>query len=149
LKASNVLGVALLITEIVSIGLFLVCGQTIFSIIGSVAPGSGQIPVVEDQATQTASLTFTFSPRNNGLLAVDLDLGFGLTLSDGSYTLKNTTTVSLNPGAGRDVSLSIRVPIAVLQDYSNVGGTVDIYTSIGTLNGLVHLDYSSRSEGVG
>ncbi len=149
MKASRALGFVVLILEVASIGLFLVCGQTIFSIMGTVASGGGELPIVEDPQTQTATLTFTFTPRNTGLLAVNLDVGFGLTMTDGSFTTKNTTTVSLQPGAGTDVSLSLKVPMAVLQEYSNAGGTFDIYTSIRTLNDVVRLDFNAKSEGGG
>lgn len=147
MKASRALGIVILILEVASVGLFLVCGQTIFSIMGTVTPGGGELPVVEDPQTQTATLTFTFTPRNTGMLAANVEVGFGLTTTDGSFETKNTTTVSLQPGAGREVPLSIRVPLTVLQDYSNAGGTLDIYTSIRTLNDLVRLDYNVKSEG--
>ncbi len=149
MKVSRALGIILIILEVISVGLFLVCGQTVFSIIRSVTPPGGQIPVIEDQQTQTATMTFTFTPRNTGLLAVNLDVGFGLTLTDGSYAVKNTTWIYVPPGVEKDVSLSLRVPLSVLQTYSNTGGTFDIYTSIKTLNDLVRLDYTSKSEGGG
>ena len=149
MKASRVLGIVLLVLEVLSVGLFLVCGQTIFSIIGTVTPPGGQIPIVEDQQTQTATLTFTFTPRNTGLLSVNLDVGFGLTLTDGSFAVKNTTAISLPPGSAKVVSLTIKVPMSALQEYSNSGGTFDIYTSTKTLYNLVRFDYNSKSEGGG
>ncbi len=147
MKASRALGIVILILEVASVGLFLVCGQTIFSIMGTVTPRGGELPVVEDHQTQTAMLTFTFTPRNTGMLAANVEVGFGLTMTDGSFETMNTTTVSLQPGAERELSLSIRVPLAALQEYSNSGGTLDIYTSIKTLNDIVRLDYYVKSEG--
>ena len=85
----------------------LVCGQTIFSLLGTVTQWGGEIPVDEDQQTQTATLTFTFTPRNSGLLAANVDVGFGITITDGSLH-KNTTTINLPPGAERESSLTIR-----------------------------------------
>lgn len=149
LKTSRALGFVILILELASVGLFLVCGQTIFSIMGTATPGGGELPVLEDQETQTALITFTFTPRNTGLLAANLEMGFGMTITDGSFDTKNTTTVNIQPGAGREVSLSIRVPIEVLQRYANGGGTLDIYTSIRTLNDIVGLNYNVKSEGGG
>jgi hypothetical protein len=131
------------------LGLFLICGQTILSLLGSVVPSGGTIPVSFDEPTQIATVTLSVTPHNSGYIAARLNLGFGLTLTDGSFMVKNTTTISLVPGAQQSVSLSIKVPVDKLRDYTNAKGTLDIYTSIITLNDLVRLDYNSRSEGSG
>jgi hypothetical protein len=109
--------------------------------------GGGQIPVVVDEATQVATLTYASEPKNGGLLPVKLGIGFGMTLSDGSYSVKNVTTVSLQPGEQRGVSLTLKVPLARLQQYSDGNGTLDIYTSFSTLSDLVRLDYNALAEG--
>jgi hypothetical protein len=142
-----VIGVALLILEVAGVGLFLLCGQTIYSLIGSVAPGGSNIPVKVDESTQIATITFTFTPHNTGYLAARMNLGFGLSLTDGSFMVKNTTSIYLSPGKQQNVDLSINVPSKILQDYANAKGTLDIYTSIFTLNDLVRIDYNSKSEG--
>ena len=148
MKTSRLLGVALIILEVAGIALFLVCGQTTFSLLETVMPnGSGEIPISVDQQTQIATLTFTFTPRNSGLIAANVNVGFGVTLTDGSFTVKNATTIYLPPGAEKDVSLTIRVPVDKLQAYADAKGTLDIYTSIRTLNDLVRLDYNAKSEG--
>ena len=148
MKTSRLLGALLIVLEVASIGLFLVCGQTIFSMMGTVSPsGGGQIPVVVDEATQVATLTYDAAPKNGGLLPVKLGIGFGITLSDGSYTVKNVTTVSLQPGEQWGVSLTLKVPMARLQQYANGAGTLDIYTSYSTLYDLVRLDYNALAEG--
>jgi hypothetical protein len=148
MKTSRVLGALLVVLEVASIGLFLVCGQTIFSMLSTVTPsGGGQIPVVVDAATQIATLTYASAPRNGGLLPVKLGIGFGITLSDGSYSVKNVTTVNLQPGEQRDVSLTLKVPVARLQQYANGNGTLNIYTSFSTLSDLVRLDYNALAEG--
>ena len=149
MKTSQIIGVALLILEVVGLGLFLVCGQTIFSLMGSVTPSGGNLPVVVDEPTQIATITFTFTPQNTGYLAARLNLGFGLTLTDGTFTVKNTTSIYLTPGAQANVDLSIKVPVNKLQEYANAKGTLDIYTSIITLNDLVKINYNSMSEGGG
>jgi hypothetical protein len=141
------IGIALLILEIAGIGLFLVCGQTIFSLMDSVTPTGGNLPVKVDEPTQIATITFTFTPHNTGYLAAKMNLGFGLTLTDGSFTTKNTTTLYLSPGSQQNVDLSIKVPVAIMQEYANAKGSLDIYTSIITLNDLVRIDYNSMSEG--
>jgi hypothetical protein len=146
LKTSQLLGVVLIILEFTSIALFLVCGQTIFSVLGTVT-GGGEIPVVVDDKTNIATLTFTFTPKNGGLIAANVNLGFGVTLTDGSFSVKNETTVSLPPGTQQNISLKIKVPVEKLQEYTNAKGTLDIYTSIRTLNDLVKMDYNSKSEG--
>lgn len=148
MKTSQVLWVLLLVLEVVSIGLFLLCGQAIYSMLSTVSPsGGGQIPVDVDEAAQIATLTYASMPRNGGLLAVKLDIGFGITLSDGSYSAKNMTTVNLKPGEQRDVRLTLKVPVAKLQQYADAKGTLDIITSFSTLNNLVKLDYNARAEG--
>ncbi len=116
---------------------------------GSVTPSGGNLPVVVDEPTQIATITFTFTPQNTGYLAARLNLGFGLTLTDGTFTVKNTTSVYLTPGAQANVDLSIKVPVNKLQEYANAKGTLDIYTSIITLNDLVRINYNSMSEGGG
>jgi hypothetical protein len=143
------IGVVLLILEMVGVGLFLLCGQTIFSLMGSVTPTGGNLPVVVDEPTQIATITFTFTPHNTGYLAAKLNVGFGFTLSDGSFTVKNTTTLYLTPGSQYNADLSIKVPVAKIHEYANAKGTLDIYTSIITLNDLVRIDYNSRAEGGG
>ena len=149
MKTSSVLGAVLLILELGSVALFLVCGQTIFSLLGTVTGGGGEIPVVIDNEAQVATLTFTFAPRNGGLLAAIVGVGFGVTFTDGSYSVKNSTTVYLPPGEGEEVSLSIKVPLDKLQEYADANGTLDIYTSIKTLNDIVRLDYNAKTEGGG
>ena len=51
MKTSRTLGIVILILEVASVGLFLICGQTIFSIMGTVTPGGGELPVVDDPQT--------------------------------------------------------------------------------------------------
>ena len=149
MKTSQILGIVLIILEITSVALFLVCGQTIFSLLGTVAGEGGEIPVIVDQKTQIATLTFTFTPKNSGLIAANVIMGFGITLTDGSFSVKNQTTVSLPPGTQQSVSLNIKVPVEKLQEYADAKGTLNIYTSIRTLNDLVKLDYNSKNEGGG
>ncbi|MGD0803777.1 MAG: hypothetical protein ABSA11_06870 [Candidatus Bathyarchaeia archaeon] len=140
---------ALLIIEVAGVGLFLLCGQTILSLFGSAIHNGGNLPVTVDEPTQIATITFTFTPHNTGYLSAHMNLGFGLTLTDGSFTVKNTTSVYLPPGAQENIDLSIKVPMKNFQDYTNAKGTLDIYTSIITLNDLVRIDYNSMSEGGG
>jgi hypothetical protein len=147
LKASRILGILLIVIEVASIALFLLCGSTIFSLMSTVTPGGGEIPIEVDETTQTATLTFTFTPRNGGYLDATVNVGFGVTLSDGSYSAKNTTSINLPPGVEKDVSLTLRVPVEKLREYADAKGTLDIYTSIRTLNGLVSLEFNAFSEG--
>ncbi len=148
MKTSRVLGALLAVLEVASIGIFLVCGQTIFSMMGTVSPsGGGQIPVDIDEVTQVATLTYETQPKNGGLLPVKLGIGFGITLANGSYSVKNVTTVDLQPGEQKGVSLTLRVPLARLQEYAEGNGTLDIYTSFSTLYGLARLDYNALAEG--
>jgi hypothetical protein len=150
LKSSRVIGALLLNLQVAGIGVFLLCGQTIFSLLSTVTPsGGGEIPVEVDQQTQVATLTFTFTPRNGGLIAARLNLGFGVSLTDGSFSAKNTTSVYLPPGAQENISLTLKVPVEKLQAYSYTKGSLDIYTSILTLNDLVRLDENVKSEGGG
>ena len=136
----------MIILEVASVGLLLLSGQTIFSLIGSITPSCSNLPVVVDEPSQIATITFTFTPHNTGYLAAHINLGFGLTLTDGSFSVKNTTSIYLTPGAQQNVDLSIKVPISKFQLYTNAKGTLDIYTSIFTLNDLVRIDYNSMSE---
>ncbi len=149
LKTSQIIGVALIILEVASVGLFLLSGQTLLSLIGSVTPSGSNLPVVVDEPSQIATITFTFTPHNTGYLAARINLGFGLTLTDGSFTVKNTTSIYLTPGAQQNVDLSIKVPVSKLLEYTNARGTLDIYTNIVTLNDLVRIDYNSMAEGGG
>jgi hypothetical protein len=149
LKTSQLLSVVLIIIEVTSVALFLVCGQTIFSVMGTVAGGGGVIPVVVDDKMNIATLTFKFTPKNGGLIAANVNVGFGVTLTDGSFSVKNETTVSLPPGSQQNISLKIKVPVDKLQEYANAKGTLDIYTSIRTLNDLVRMDYNAKSDGGG
>ena len=129
--------------------MFLLSGQTIFSLIGTVTPKGGAPNVSVDEHTQVVTITFTFTPHNMGYLAAHLNLGFGFTLTDGSFTVRNTTSVYLIPGAQQNVDLSIKVPVSKLQEYADAKGTLDIYTNIITLNDLVRIDYNSKAEGGG
>ena len=150
MKTSQLLGAVLIILEVASVALFLICGQTMFSLMGTVAPsGGGEIPVVVDEQTQIATLTFKCTPENRGFIAASVNIGFCVTLIDGSYSAKNTTKVYLPSGTQEDVSLTIKVPVEKLREYTDAKGTLDVYTSIRTLNDLVRLDYNSRIEGGG
>ena len=146
MKTSQLLGAVLIILEVASVALFLICGQTMFSLMGTVTP-SGEIPVVVDEQTQIATLTFKCTPENRGFIAASVNIGFGVTLIDGSYSAKNTTKVYLPSGTQEDVSLTIKVPVDKLREYTDAKGTLDVYTSIRTLNDLVRLDYNSKIEG--
>jgi hypothetical protein len=112
-------------------------------------PKGGVPNVSVDEHTQVVTITFTFTPHNTGYLAARVNLGFGLTLTDGSFIVRNTTSIYLTPGAQQNVDLSIKVPVSKLQEYADAKGTLDIYTSIFTLNDLVRIDYNSKAEGGG
>jgi hypothetical protein len=149
LKTSRLLGALLIVIEVASVALFLLCGQTIFTLLSTMTPRGSEVPVVVDEKTGVATITFTFTPRNGGYLAATVDVGFGVTLTDGSYSVKNTTSIYLPPGVEKDVSLSIHVPVEKLKEYADAKGTLDVYTSIRTLNDLVRLDYNALAEGGG
>ncbi len=130
------------------IGLFLLCGQTILSLLGTVAPsGGGIIPVEIDESAQFATLTYTSFPRNGGLLAAEIKVGFGVDLYDGSYSNRNNTTLYLKPGEERVVSLILRIPVSVLSTYSEAKGYLGIYTDVSTLGGLAGIAYNALAEG--
>jgi hypothetical protein len=93
------------------------------------------------------TLTFKCTPENRGFIAASVNIGFGVTLKDGSYSTKNTTKVYLPSGTQEDVILTIKVPIDKLREYTDAKGTLDVYTSIRTLNDLVRLDYNSKIKG--
>ena len=149
LKTSQIIGVVLIILEVAGVGLFLLSGQTIFSLIGTVVPKGVAPNVSVDEHAQVVTIMFTFTPHNTGYLAARMNLSFGLTLTDGSFTVRNATSVYLTPGAQQNVDLSIKVPVSKLQEYVDAKGTLDIYTSIITLNDLVRIDYNSKAEGGG
>ncbi len=147
-KRSRAIAVVLLVIQAASIGLFLLWGLTTLTILMTVSPsGGGQIPVVVDKAGQTATLTFTSSPRNGGLLPADVSVGFGVSLADGSYDNRNSTSVYLPPGGSGEVSLSLKVPVSVLNIYADAKGHLGIYTNVRTLWGLATLEYDALTEG--
>jgi hypothetical protein len=101
----------LIILEVASVALFLICGQTMFSLMGTVTPsGGGEIPVVVDEQTQIATLTFKCTPENRGFIAASVNIGFGVTLKDGSYSTRTLQKFTSHPGPKRTLSLQSRCP---------------------------------------
>ena len=148
MKASSALGLVILTAEVAGIALFLLCGQTIYSTLGTLAPdGGGEIPVSVDERTQVATLTYTVTPGNGGLLATRLRIGFGLTLVDGSYSARNDTSTLLQPGGSSEVRLTLKVPASKLRQFADGGGRLEVYTSLSTLNDLVTLGLNARTVG--
>jgi hypothetical protein len=148
MKTSTALTGLIFFLEVLGILLFVLCGYTIFSILSTVNPsGGGQIPISIDTKTQTATLTYTSKPTNSGFLPANLNIGFGLNLGDESYSAKNVTTVYMGQGKQSEVSLTLKVPLAKLEEYVGGKGTLEIYTSVNTLYGLVKIDYNALTKG--
>jgi len=136
-----------LVMQAAGIGLFLLTGQTIISLIETLAPSGEKIPVDINKATQIATLTYMSSPNNRGFLDATVQIGFGLELNDGSYSSRNSTTLHLLPGARGEVSLTLRVPVSVLSTYSDAKGYLGIYTNVRTLGSLAGIEYDALAEG--
>jgi hypothetical protein len=148
LKASGALGLIILTAEVTSIALLLICGQTMYSTLRTLTPGSGgEIPVTVDERTQVATLTYTSTPSNGGLLATRLRLGFGLTLDDGSYSARNDTSTLLQPGGSSEVKLTLKIPASMLKQLADGYGRFEVYSSLSTLNDLVTLGLNAKTVG--
>jgi hypothetical protein len=146
LKTSRTLGLLIIVLEIGGIAFLLLCGQTLLSIIGTATSG-GQIPTEIDQATGNAKLTFTVGPKNAGYLPALLTIGFGVSTTDGTFSVRNFTTIYLEPGKQTPTTLTLKVPQDKLQLYANGEGTLDVYTNTKTLWNLVSLDYNVKVKG--
>ena len=146
MKASRALSLLIIVLEVGGVAFLLLCGQTILTIIGTFSSG-GQIPTEINQATGVAKLTFTVSPKNGGYLPASLTIGFGVSSTDGSFSVSNFTTIYLEPGKQIPTTLTLEVPQDKLQLYANGGGTLDVYTNTKTLWDLVSLDYNVKMKG--
>jgi hypothetical protein len=148
LKASNALGLILLTTEVAGIVLFLLCGQTIYSTLRTLTPdGEGKIPISVDERTQVATLTYTSTPSNGGILATRLRISLGLTLDDDSYSARNDTSTLLQPGDSSEVKLTLKIPASKLKQFTDGYGRLEVYTSLSTLNDLVTLGLNAKTVG--
>jgi hypothetical protein len=148
MKTSKSLGWIITVVEIVTISLFLLSGQTIFAVMSTViSSGGGTIPMEIDQATGMAKLTFSVAPNNSGYLFAKLNIGFGISSADGSYSVRNMTTTNLDPGMKKNITLTLKVPVDELQRYTKGNGTFDVYMSIKTLYDLAGMDYNMKAQG--
>ncbi len=148
MKASNALGLIILTAEIAGIVFFLLCGQTIYSTLRTLSPDSeGEIPVSVDERTQVATLTYTSTPSNGGLLATRLRLSLGLTLDDGSYSARNDTSTLLQPGDSGKVKITLKIPVSKLRQFADGYGRLEVYMSLSTLNDLVTLGLNAKTGG--
>jgi hypothetical protein len=148
MKTSKSLGWIINLFEIIILSLLLLSGQTILTIMSSVlSSGGGAIPIEIDQPNGTAKLTFSVTPINSGYILSNLNIGFGISSENESYSFRNTTTVSLEPGVQKNITLTLKVPLEELQRYTNGYGTFDVYMSIKTLYDLAGIDYHMKAQG--
>lgn len=125
---------------------------TFFSILSNAFVGDTfRMSLGVDEATGDWRVTMNASPKNSGLLGVTMGFEMGILTPEGVYLARNSTSVRIDPGASRSLTLVLSVPadVALENGLQQNRGTLDIVLSVRTLWDLVEVKNAWRVEGGG
>ena len=125
---------------------------TFFSILSNAFVGETlRMSMGVDEATGDWKVAMKASPRNSGLLGVTMGFEMGILNPEGTYMARNSTSVRIDPGASRSLTLVLSVPADVAKEngLQQNRGTLDIVISVKTLWDLVEVKNAWRVQGAG
>lgn len=150
MKAVNVIRVALVVFQLVSVAAFGFSLFTITSVLNASLSGSDMsAEMTFDEATGSGLLKISLVPENGGLLAVDLSVELGVVGSDGDYIARDSFDVHLEPGDISPRTLSLVIPASDVQRMMEEGrgGDLEIVLDLRTLYDLVGISNTLTIEG--
>lgn len=150
MKAVNVIRVALVVVQLVSVAASGLSLYTITSVLKTSLSGGGMVAEMTfDEATGRGLLEISLSPVNGGLLAVDLSVELGAVGSDGDYIARDSFDVHLEPGDVSSQTLSLVIPASEVQRIMEGGRGSDLEIVLGlrTLYNLVGITNTLTIEG--
>ena len=140
MRAARVFGLLVLLVQVSSVLAFGLSVYTIFNVASSTASeGAIGLELTIDRSTGIGVLRLRATPRNAGPLGVDLAIGVGAIDDSGVYITRNSTSMHLDAGEGKPVSLSLRIPGDLMQEMTlkGVEGYFEVTFDIRTLNKMV------------
>jgi hypothetical protein len=150
LKAVNVIKVALVVVQLVSVAAFGLSLYIITSVLNASLSGSGMsAEMTFDEATGSGLLEISLASENGGLLAVDLSVELGVVGSDGDYIVRDAIDVHLEPGDISPRKLSLVIPTSDVQRMMEEGrgSDLEIVLDLRTLYDLVGISNTLTIEG--
>jgi hypothetical protein len=139
LRAVRVFGVVVAVVQLASMIAFSVSMYTIFAAASSMASGDSMaMELTLDEAAGVGALRLDAVARNGGLLGVNLAVGVSALDEAGESLARNSTSVHLEAGEGRTVSVSLSLPLGVMRRITvERRGCLEVTMDLRTLNDLV------------
>ena len=150
MKAVNVIKVALVVVQLVSVAAFGLSLYTITSVLNTSLSDSGMATEMTfDEVTGSGLLEISLTPVNGGLLAVDLSVELSTVDSDGDYIARDSFDVHLEPGDISPQTLSLVIPSSEVQRMMEEGrgSDLEIVLDLRTLYDLVGISNTLTIEG--
>ncbi len=139
MRAVRVFGVVMLAIQLASMIAFGASMYTIIAVASSTASeDSMAMELTLDEATGVGVLRLEAITHNEGLLGVNLVVGVSALDEAGETLARNSTSVHLEAGEGRAVSVSLNLPLGVMRRITvERRGSLEVTMDLKTLNDLV------------
>ncbi len=149
MKAVRVLGVLIVAVQLISMLAFCTSVYTIYMVASSISSGDAMaIQVTFNEATGVGMMSLDADLRNEGLLGVDLSLGFYTLNEYGNRIARNSTSVYLDVGGREPVSLSLQLSESMIERLlEGEGGCFEVSLDLRTLRDLVGISNSMTFGG--
>ncbi len=152
MKAVRALGVLVIAVQLVSFVAFALSFSTVFAVVKNISsPDVVSLEMVTDESTGSGELRLEAGPRNGGYLGVELTLDLSVLDEDDNYIGRNSTSVRLDAGERKTVTLCLHIPADVMLEMTNGGkkSFLEITLRMRTLFNLVGVSNTLRVEGGG
>lgn len=152
MKAVRVFGVLVIAVQLISLAISGLSFYTVFEVARSTFFGDGiNVDTTVEEATWTSVMSLEVSPRNGGYIGADLTFELGVLDDEENYISRNMTSVHLDAGEQKHLTLSICIPETKIREMEIEGreGFFEITLSIRTLNDLVGFSNTFRMRGGG
>ncbi len=139
MRAVRAFGLVMLAIQLASMIAFGASMYTIIAVASSTASeDSMAMELTLDEATGIGVLRLEAMAHNGGLLGVNLAVGVGALDEAGETLARNSTSVHIEAGEGRAVSVSLSLPLVVMRRITmERRGSLEVIFDLKTLNDLV------------
>ncbi len=140
MRAVRVFGLLVFLVQLSSVLTFGLGVYTIFNVASSTASGDAiGLELTIDRSTGIGILRLLATLRNIGPLGADLAIGVGAIDNSSAYITRNSTSLHLDAGEGKPVSISLHIPADSMRELmlEGVEGYFEVTFDIRTLNKMV------------
>ncbi len=141
MRAVKVFGIVVAAVQLASMIAFGASMYTILAVASSTASGDSMaMELTLNEATGVGVLRLDAMARNAGLLGVNMVMGVNALGEAGEPLASNSTSVHLEAGEGRSVSVSLSLPLGVMRRITmERRGSLEVTMDLKTLNDLVSI----------